>query len=118
VRNASNPDGEIEIVFTGLRPGEKLYEELLIGNNPEATSHPRILTANEEFLPLAGLEKQLERLRARLNEQDVIAVRAIVAELVPEYVPADCVVDWVHLETERTTEPARVARHQESAETS
>jgi FlaA1/EpsC-like NDP-sugar epimerase len=118
VRNASNPDGEIEIVFTGLRPGEKLYEELLIGNNPEATSHPRILTANEEFLPLAGLKKQLERLRARLNEQDVIAVRAIVAELVPEYVPADCVVDWVHLETERTTEPARVARHQESAETS
>jgi FlaA1/EpsC-like NDP-sugar epimerase len=51
VKNASNPDGDIEIEISGLRPGEKLYEELLIGDNPSQTSHPRIMRATEEFLP-------------------------------------------------------------------
>src|SRR5690606_7920525 len=51
VRDEKNPDGDIEIVYTGLRPGEKLYEELLIGDNPEATSHPRIMKASESYLP-------------------------------------------------------------------
>src|SRR3546814_14093973 len=51
VRDVGRPDGDIEIVETGLRPGEKLYEELLIGDNPELTNHPRILRAREKSLP-------------------------------------------------------------------
>jgi len=52
VKSSDNPNGDIEIKFTGLRPGEKLYEELLIGDNVEGTDHERIMTANEQFLPL------------------------------------------------------------------
>ena len=53
VRDAANPNGDIEIKITGLRPGEKLYEELLIGDNPLPTKHPRIMKAHEVFIPLA-----------------------------------------------------------------
>ncbi len=58
----NHPDGDIEIVFTGLRPGEKLYEELLIGDDPQGTSHPRIMMAHELSLPWPELEKVLEAL--------------------------------------------------------
>ncbi|QWD91080.1 nucleoside-diphosphate sugar epimerase/dehydratase [Polynucleobacter sp. MWH-Braz-FAM2G] len=59
LKNEENPEGDIEIEITGLRPGEKLYEELLIGENPEPTTHPRILKANEEFIELEVLEQRL-----------------------------------------------------------
>src|SRR3546814_3646226 len=64
VRDADRPDGDIEIVETGLRPGEKLYEELLIGDNPEPTNHPRILRARESRWPWEELE---DRKSTRLN---------------------------------------------------
>src|SRR5690606_11913110 len=63
VRDEDNPDGDIEIQISGLRPGEKLYEELLIGNNPEPTLHPRIMKAHEDHLPWASLEDKLGALR-------------------------------------------------------
>jgi FlaA1/EpsC-like NDP-sugar epimerase len=97
-RHAAEPDGEIEIVFSGLRPGEKLYEELLIGNDPAATSHPRIMMASEDFIPLPALRRQLEQLAAELEMRNVAAVRESVQRLVPEYEPAAELVDWVHLE--------------------
>ena len=50
VRDAEHPQGDIDVHITGLRPGEKLYEELLIGDNPQTTQHPRILTAHETFI--------------------------------------------------------------------
>jgi FlaA1/EpsC-like NDP-sugar epimerase len=100
-RHAAEPNGEIEIVFSGLRPGEKLYEELLIGNNPAATSHPRIMMASENFIPLPALRQQLEQLAAELEGRDVAAVRDLILRLVPEYEAADTLVDWVHLESAR-----------------
>src|SRR5690606_15272605 len=64
VRDADTPDGDIEIVETGLRPGEKLYEELLIGDNPEVTNHPRIMRAREGMWPWEELSHRLESLDA------------------------------------------------------
>ena len=88
VRDADRPDGDIEIVETGLRPGEKLYEELLIGDNPLPTNHPRILRAREKRWPWNELEPELTELDAiiRGSGNPAIAMR-IVSKLVPEYVP-------------------------------
>jgi len=88
VRDADRPDGDIPISITGLRPGEKLYEELLIGDNPEATSHPRILRAREALLPWQQLSAELDRLREATSAQDVAAMRAVLARCVQGF-PAD-----------------------------
>ena len=97
VRDEDNPDGDIEIEITGLRPGEKLYEELLIGDNPKPTSHPRIMKAHEDFLVWADLEQRLLALRAALEVNDVGVVRLMLQELVSGYEPSGDIVDWVHL---------------------
>jgi len=76
------PHKEIKIEFTGLRPGEKLYEELLIGDHPEPTAHPRILRAQEAFLPWATLEPQLQALRSAAQANDDYAIRAVLAQCV------------------------------------
>lgn len=91
------PDGDIEIQITGLRPGEKLYEELLIGDNPEPTSHPRIMKAHEDYLPLPVLEGRLEALEAALAANDVGHARSLLQELVSGYQPTGDIVDWVCL---------------------
>jgi FlaA1/EpsC-like NDP-sugar epimerase len=100
VRDDQNPHGDIEIAITGLRPGEKLYEELLIGDNPEATSHPRIMKAREEFIPWRELEAKLGALELALNGNDVGAIRQIMLSLVTNYTPSDEIVDWVYLAQE------------------
>ncbi|MHB8951237.1 MAG: polysaccharide biosynthesis protein, partial [Rhodoferax sp.] len=97
VRDEANPAGDIAIEITGLRPGEKLYEELLIGDNPLPTKHPRIMKAHEEFLPLADLTGRLQVLTQALNANDVPLVRTLLKDLVPGYQPDAEVVDWVHL---------------------
>jgi FlaA1/EpsC-like NDP-sugar epimerase len=98
VKDEHNPDGDIQIQVTGLRPGEKLYEELLIGDNPEATSHPRIMRAREKFLEWNVLEEKLSLLEPALHRNDVGVIRSIMLELVPEYLPASDIVDWTVLE--------------------
>jgi FlaA1/EpsC-like NDP-sugar epimerase len=102
VRDDEHPDGDIEIEVTGLRPGEKLYEELLIGDDPIPTSHPRIMKAHEDFLPWSALEEQLRPLEAALHANDVGAIRAILKRVVTGYTPAEEIVDWVHLERARS----------------
>lgn len=97
VRDADNPEGDIAIEVTGLRPGEKLFEELLIGDNPEPTNHPRILKAREDFLPWEVLEEKLFVLKTVLDGNDPPAIRDKLAELVSGYRPEGEVVDWVHL---------------------
>jgi len=101
VRDDKNPEGDIEIVFTGLRPGEKLYEELLIGNNPTATEHPRVMMASEGFVPLAELNAALDQLEGAIARHDVAAVRDLVGRLVPEYQAAPEIVDFVTAEERR-----------------
>ena len=85
VRDALAPDGDIEISITGLRPGEKLYEELLIGDNPLPTAHPRIMKAQEEFLPWPQLELQLEALRQAVDQADVAGIKAVLGDCVQGY---------------------------------
>ena len=98
VQDQNNPMGDIEIQVTGLRPGEKLYEELLIGDNPLPTSHPRIMKAHEEFLPWDELESKLNILNSALESNNVPVIRTLLKELVPGYQPEAEVVDWVWME--------------------
>ncbi len=100
VKDEQNPNGDIEIQVTSLRPGEKLFEELLIGENPELTSHPGIMKAHEDFLPWAELECELRTLEKALNVNDMGAIRLILQKLVAGYSPSKQIVDWVHLEQE------------------
>jgi FlaA1/EpsC-like NDP-sugar epimerase len=97
LRDAEHPDGDIAIEVTGLRPGEKLYEELLIGDSPQTTTHPRIMKANEEFLAWPLLERHLQVLESALNANDVVSLRAQLQQLVSGYAPEGDVVDWIHL---------------------
>lgn len=87
VRNAEDPDGDIEIVETGLRPGEKLYEELLIGDNPEPTKHPRILRAQEKLWPWSEMKQALDELDEIIQGGDRLAMVGVINRLVPEYTP-------------------------------
>ena len=89
VRDEANPAGDIGIEVTGMRPGEKLYEELLIGDNPQPTDHPRILKAHEDMLSWAQLREWLERLDETLTRRDYDATRAILRQLVSGYAPQD-----------------------------
>jgi FlaA1/EpsC-like NDP-sugar epimerase len=109
VKDSENPDGDIEIEITGLRPGEKLYEELLIGENPKPTSHPRIMKAHEDFLPWAELLPKLNALEMALNVNDVTVVRLMLQQLVSGYAPSSGIVDWVHLEQEAEAEALGMA---------
>ncbi len=85
VRDAAEPDGDIEITITGLRPGEKLYEELLIGDDPSPTAHPRIMKAHEEFLDWPELEVQLETLRLAADGGDIAVIKSVLATCVHGY---------------------------------
>jgi FlaA1/EpsC-like NDP-sugar epimerase len=98
LRNEQKPDGDIAIETIGLRPGEKLYEELLIGENPESTSHPRIVKAREDFLSWAELEPKLEELSVALRADDVNAMRLMMKQLVRGYAPGSEIIDWVFME--------------------
>lgn len=110
VKNEKNPDGDIEIEMIGLRPGEKLYEELLIGDNPEPTSHVRIMKAHEEYTPWVTLEANLGELEMALNANDARAVRSTLEKLVESYTPSNEIVDWVHLERTSSKPSARARR--------
>lgn len=96
-RDEENPDGDIAIEITGLRPGEKLYEELLIGDNPKPTSHSRIMKAHEEFLPWDALEEKLNALKVALELNDIEVIRRMLEDLVSGYEPNGEIVDWVFM---------------------
>jgi FlaA1/EpsC-like NDP-sugar epimerase len=95
VKTAHNPFGDIEIKFTGLRPGEKLFEELLIGDNVEKTAHQRIMTANENFLPYSEYEKILQRLDQACHEFDHESIREILLSTPAGFNPTDGIGDLV-----------------------
>jgi FlaA1/EpsC-like NDP-sugar epimerase len=104
VKDEAHPDGDIAIVVTGLRPGEKLYEELLIGDNPKQTQHPRIMKAHEDFLPWDELDDLLKSLTELLAANNIHRARELMARLVSGYEPTGSIVDWVSLEQARKKE--------------
>jgi len=103
VRSEKNPHGDIAIEFTGLRPGEKLYEELLIGDNVSATQHPMIMTANEDYLSWDTLKSRLIDLLAAVEHDDYTRVRQLLRETVSGYTPDGEIVDWIY--QQRRLEP-------------
>ncbi len=103
VRSENNPHGDIAVEFTGLRPGEKLYEELLIGDNVSPTDHPMIMRANEECLPWETFKKVLADLLGAIERDDYDRVRQLLRETVSGYTPGGAIVDWIH--QQRRIEP-------------
>lgn len=100
VKDDENPKGDIEIAVTGLRPGEKLHEELLIGKNPISTMHPRIMRAQEEFIPWADFALKLSDLERALNDNNISVILLMLQQFVAGYNPQNNIMDWVHLEKE------------------
>jgi FlaA1/EpsC-like NDP-sugar epimerase len=109
VKDEEHPEGDIKIAVTGLRPGEKLYEELLIGDNPKPTVHSRIMKAHEDFMPWAEFEAKLNAMEMALNVNDVCVIRLLMQQLVAGYIPSDDIVDWVYLEQEAEAQAIGVA---------
>ena len=96
VKDETNPDGDIEIIFTGLRPGEKLYEELLIGDNVSTTEHKQILRAEEDSLDANDLEMYYQSLKEAEKKGDVNSLRDILGKVVVGFTPANEIVDVVY----------------------
>lgn len=103
VRSEKNPHGDISIEFTGLRPGEKLYEELLIGDNVVATRHPMIMSANEDYLSWEALKLKLSELLGAVEQDDYARVRQLLRDTVSGYTPDGEIVDWIY--QQRRLEP-------------
>jgi len=101
LKTTENPNGDIGIEITGLRPGEKLYEELLIGDNPQKTDHPRIMKANETFLEWGALSIQLEKLRYSVEHKNVDVAIESLKNIVTNYNRSENVNDWVYLQNLR-----------------
>lgn len=87
IKDVDTPYGDIEIRVTGLRPGEKLYEELLIGDNPQPTLHPKIMKAQEEFMSWNDLQEKLKNLSNALDTGDDELIKSMLKEIVPGYQP-------------------------------
>lgn len=112
VRDANNPEGDIAVEITGLRPGEKLYEELLIGDDPSPTQHPRIMKAHDDAMRWSLLQERLAAVEVALSMNSVDMIREILEELVSGYRPADEIVDWIHLEQAEKLAPAASGKPQ------
>jgi FlaA1/EpsC-like NDP-sugar epimerase len=95
VRDTDYPNGDIEIAITGLRPGEKLYEELLIGDNPLPSQHAKIMRANENYLNIDELKNYLLQLQIDLKNNETKKIKTMLAELVSGYSADSTDVDWI-----------------------
>ncbi len=94
LRDETHPDGDIEITYIGLRPGEKLYEELLIGANTQTTEHPRIFKSDEPYLTRSELMHELGILKQAMEMRDRVAVQAILKRTVEGYNPGKAETDF------------------------
>ena len=98
IKDESNPEGDIEIIFTGLRSGEKLYEELLIGNNVSKTQHKQILRAQERFISRDQLDSHLESLMIACERNDTKLLKEIFIKVIDGYKPEEETVDVISLQ--------------------
>jgi len=96
VKGDDTPHGDIEIKFTGLRPGEKLYEELLIGNDVKNTDHEKIMRVNESMIPWEELNVLIRRLQQAINDNDDVEIRAVLSEAVAGYKPQCAIANVLH----------------------
>jgi FlaA1/EpsC-like NDP-sugar epimerase len=94
LQTTENPDGDIQIQYTGLRPAEKLYEELLVGDNVVGTEHSMIMRANEDYLDEEPLAQYLSELKAAIEINDSYALRQILIESIAGYRPHNELVDY------------------------
>ena len=95
VKDLDNPEGDIEIDITGLRPGEKLYEELLIGDNPLTTQHVRVMRAQDEFMSWPELIEELQQLQTLVDDNDAEAISKLLQALVIDFKSEKRIVDWL-----------------------
>ena len=98
VKDDNNPEGNIEIKVVGLRPGEKLYEELLLGDNPQPTIHKKIKKAQDPFIPFTQLEKHLNALQSLLVGYKVAEVKAMLEKIIDTYQSEYKIVDYLYTE--------------------
>jgi FlaA1/EpsC-like NDP-sugar epimerase len=98
VQDENNKEGDIEIKIIGLRPGEKLYEELLLGDNPQKTQHPKIQKAQDPFIPFNQLEVDLNNLKTFLDHNKVFEIKELLAKIVKTYQSNSVIVDHAYLE--------------------
>ena len=96
IKDNNNKDGDIEVKVIGLRPGEKLFEELLIGNNPEKTTHERIQKAKDPYIPFDELKLSLDDLSLSIDNNDILKVKKILKKLIPDYVTDTNIVDHIY----------------------
>jgi FlaA1/EpsC-like NDP-sugar epimerase len=98
IKDEKNEEGDIEIKIIGLRPGEKLYEELLLGDNPQKTQHPKIQKAQDPFIPFNELEVNLNNLKTLLDHNKVFEVKVLLAKIVKNYHSNSEIADHIYLE--------------------
>ena len=98
LKDTQNPNGDIEIKITGLRSGEKLYEELLIGENPQKTNHPKILKASDPFVQFELLEIELKKLKNLLNSYKAAEVKNFLEKIIKLYKSNSKIVDHIYVE--------------------
>ena len=98
LKDNKNKDGDIVIKIIGLRPGEKLYEELLIGDNPQKTKHPKIQKINDPYIPLNKLKKKLNKLKKLISDNNSKEVKKLLDKLLKSYKSNSEIVDHIHIE--------------------
>jgi FlaA1/EpsC-like NDP-sugar epimerase len=114
VKDENNKEGDIEIKIIGLRPGEKLYEELLLGDNPQKTQHPKIQKAQDPFIPFDQLEVHLNNLRTSLDNNKVLEVKELLTKIVKTYQSNTAIVDHVYLEKIKLDKSSFVSADEEN----
>ena len=114
VKDENNKEGDIEIKIIGLRPGEKLYEELLLGDNPQKTRHPKIQKAQDPFIPFNQLEVDLNNLRTLSDHNKALEVKELLAKIVKTYQSNSTIVDHVYLEQSKFDKSSFVSPDEEN----
>ena len=99
IKTKLNPEGDIEIKYVGLRPGEKLYEELLVGDNCTKTNNPLIMRAEEDMILWDDLKPKLDSLKKEVISCDQEKIRKLLIEIVPGFTPQSDIVDILYKKT-------------------